>query len=356
MPIDRSLRLRDQTVVIEGPADIELVFAALERLGERGFFTKERAQGDVAEEIGYQLVVHPDWVRPHVDRLVREHGGLGLTFDWQCLLMQDAPADLVESLLEWHRADPDDWETTSLLMASRSDPAMAALALTARSHEATRRNLRALGFHLPLDGPAEPRFSVACHALRFVPGSDAMAAAHAAGLPLDRVRAPGASDITFHYLSVSPALVPDLPAWEGQAHLVSIRDLTGWVHWATVESDGRIRTARFEHDDDHSLDDLNDRLDDDAAEPQDAGAVEVLPFDDALTYSNQHVLSTPDVIGVIGGPPMGLAPAPECVECGRLMFHVAVIDPSVRRYGDRFRTLFICEDCRVSATLATLWN
>ena len=356
MPIDRSRRLRDQTVVMDGPADIELVFAALERLGERGFFTKERAERDVAEEIGYQLVVHPDWVRPHSGRLVREHGGLGLTFDWRCLLMQDAPADLVEHLLERHRTDPDDWQTRWLLMASRSEPAMATLARTARGHEATRQDLRALGFHLPADGPAEPRFAVVQHALRYLPGSDATAAPHAVGLPLDRVRAPGESDVTFHYLSVSPALVPDMPAWDGQAHLVSIRDLTGWVHWARVESDGRIRTARIEHDDDDSLEDLNDRLDAAAAAPQDAGEVELLPFDDGLTYSNQHVLSTPEVIGVVGGPPMGLASAPDCVTCGRLMFHVGYTAHSVRRYGDGFRSLFICEDCRVSATLATLWN
>ncbi len=354
MPIDRSHRLRDQTVAMDGPADIDLVFAALERLGERGFFTKERAERDVAEEIGYQLVAHPEWVRPHVSRLVR--GGLGLTFDWQCLLMKDAPDDLVEHLLERRGRDPDDWRTTWALMASRSEPAMAALATSARANEATRRNLQDLGFHLPADGPAEPRFSVQCQALRYLPGSDATAAPHAVGLPLDRVRAPGESDITFHYLSVSPALVPDMPAWEGQAHLVSIRDLTGWVHWAKLESDGRIRTARIEHDDDHSLDDLNDRLDDHAAQPQESGAVELLPFDDALTYSNQHVFSTPDVIGVIGGPPMGLAPAPECIECGRLMFHVGYTAHSVRRYGDGFRSLFICEDCRVSATVATMWN
>ena len=66
---------------MDGPDDIELVFAALERLGQRGV-TRERAERDVAEELGYQLVVHPDWVRPHLGRLVREHGDLGLTFDW----------------------------------------------------------------------------------------------------------------------------------------------------------------------------------------------------------------------------------------------------------------------------------
>ena len=50
MPLDRSHRLTDQTVAMNGPDDIGLLFAALERLPERGFFTEERAKREVAEE------------------------------------------------------------------------------------------------------------------------------------------------------------------------------------------------------------------------------------------------------------------------------------------------------------------
>ena len=130
-----------------------------------------------------------------------------------------------------------------------------------------------------------------------------------------------------------------------------------------------MRLIRHEHDDDHSLDDMNEMLD--QATPQPVGAVTLLPFDDRLVYANQHVVMTPGVVGVMGGPPMGgpmggmggpmgggpmgLAPTPDCVQCGRLMFHVAWVDQG-SAYGDGFRSLFICEDCRISATLATLWN
>jgi hypothetical protein len=353
MPLDRSHRLTDQTVAMNGPDDIGLVFAALERLPERGFFTKERAERDVAEEIGYQLVVHPDWVSAHVERLVRDHGDLGLTFDWQCVLMRGASPALLDLLLECHARDPDDSTTRWLLMASRAPQAMAVIADTARMHQATRKDLRDLGFHLPPTGPAEPRFVAERHALHYLPGSDSTSAEHAIGLPLDEVAASGEDAITFHYLSVTPSAVAGLPPWPGRAHLVSVRDFTGWVLWAAAEPDGRLRLVRHEHDDDHSLDDLNEMLD--LATPQPTGAVTLLSFDDRLVYANQHVVMTPGVVGVMGGPPMGLAPTPDCVQCGRLMFHVAWVDLG-SAYGDGYRSLFICEDCRISATLATLWN
>jgi hypothetical protein len=357
MPIDRSSRLRDQSVAMERADDIELVFAALERVAERGLFTRERALDDVAEEVGYQLIVHPDWVRPHVERLVRDHGTLGLTFDWQCVLMDDVPETLLEHLLAAHHRNRDDETTRLLLMASRTPTAMEALAETAREHGPTRRDLSDLGFDLPERGPARQRFTIERRALRFVPGSDALSAPHAVGLPLEQVVAPGEAAITFHYLSVTPAEFAELPVWRGQAHLVSVRNVAAWTAWTKATADGRVRLVDLRrHDDDHSLDELNYQLDEAAAMTQPAGAVELLPIDDQLTFANQHVELTPDVIGVLGGPPLGLGPTPSCVECGRLMFHIGETGHSVREYGEGFRSLFICESCRISATVATLWN
>jgi len=74
MPLERKGRLTDQSVTMERPEDIELVFDALRRVPSRGFFTKDRAQREVAEEVGYQLLVHPDWIVPHV---ARRHAPLG---------------------------------------------------------------------------------------------------------------------------------------------------------------------------------------------------------------------------------------------------------------------------------------
>lgn len=341
---------------MDGPDDIALVFAALERIPERGFFTKERAQRDVAEEIAYQLMAHRDWIRPHVERLVRVYNDLHLTFDWLCLLMENAPGSLIAHLVDRHLDDLDDYPTRTLLMASRTPSAMATVATTARSHPPTERDLRDLGFHLPSEGPAEPRFVVERRALLLLSDSDPATAAHSVGLPLAEVAAPSETAITFHYWSVTPSAFPSLPQWQGRAHLVSVRDFTGWVMWASAGHDGRLTLIRHEHDDDHSLDDLNERLDDEAKAPQPAGAAELVPFDDRLIYANMHIEMTPGFVGVIGGPPMGLAPSPLCVRCGRLMFHIGWTGHTPRAYGDGFRSLFICEDCRISATLATLWN
>jgi hypothetical protein len=65
---------------------------------------------------------------------------------------------------------------------------------------------------------------------------------------------------------------------------------------------------------------------------------------------------TPNVIGVVGGPPMDMAQAPVCPDCRRPTFLVGWIETAVRPYGDGFRSSFICEDCRISTTLATTWE
>ena len=114
--------------------------------------------------------------------------------------MRDASPALLDLLLERHARDPDDSTTRSLLMASCAPEAMTVIANTARIHEATRKILRDLGFHLPPAGPAEPRFDVERHALHYLPGSDPTSAEHAIGLPLDEVAASGEDAITFHYL------------------------------------------------------------------------------------------------------------------------------------------------------------
>ena len=36
--------------------------------------------------------------------------------------------------------------------------------------------------------------------------------------------------------------------------------------------------------------------------------------------------------------------------------HLATVEHHVREYGDGFRSLFLCEDCRMAACNATGWN
>lgn len=357
MPLEREGRLTDQSVVMERPEDIELVFAALRRVPSRGFFTKDRALREVAEEVGYQLLVHPDWIVPHVDALVREGVAAAMDFDWLCPLMEHASAELIAEAADRARVDDGDIGAITLLLAARTPDAMTVIADLARSRDRVRHACRYLGFDVPADGPAEPRFTIERRALRFLDGTPVTEAPHAVGLPLTEVVAPGEDRITWHYLSVTPDRFPALPRWPGRAHIVAVRAWPDWTLFGHPDETSRLELVGIDLGEDRSLDELNDQLDGAAADPrQPSGAVELLPFDDRLTFANQHPLLTPGVMGVLGGPPMGLAFAPACPGCGRLMFHAGHIEARPREYGDGFRSLFLCERCLVSATLATLWN
>jgi hypothetical protein len=344
-------------VVLERAEDIDSVFQALRRIAQRGFFTKERAQRDVAEEVGYQLLVHPEWIRPHVADLITEGIGQTLDFNGLCLLLENAPDVLVGKLIAGAR-QAQDQIAVWLLLATRAPAAMEAVsALASANVGAVARECRAFGFHLPASGPAQPRFKVERQALQLLPGTQARGAPHAVGLPVEDIVAPHEARIVFRYLSMTPALVSGLPNWSGQAHLIAPRHWPPWTLIARASDDGRLEVLEVELAADRSLDEeLPDHLDEAAAIPQTISAVAVVPFDDELLYVNQHPFLTPGVIGVVGGPPMGLAPAPTCPNCRRLMFHIAYIETSVLKYGDGFRSLFLCEDCHTSSTLATLWN
>ena len=357
MPLDRSHRLTDQSVEMTSADDISLVFDALRRVSERGFFTKERAQRDVAEEVGYQLLMHPGWIRPHVQALVREGVDAAMDFAWKCLLMEDAPDDLMDELIARARLDESSRPAIDLLLASRLPEGLVAVAERAARDPQTAKECRELGFEPNPASALVPRFVSKRMALRLLPETPASGALHSVGLPLEEVVAPGEGRITFHYLSVTPNNFSELPGWHGQAHIVAPRHWPDWTLHGQPDEHGRLRVVELHLGDDRSLDDgLIDKLDEAAATEQLSAAVELAPFNDALTYANQHPLLTPNVIGVLGGPPIGLAPAPACTSCGRVMFHIGWIDTGTREYGDGFRSLFICEDCRTSATLATLWN
>jgi hypothetical protein len=65
---------------------------------------------------------------------------------------------------------------------------------------------------------------------------------------------------------------------------------------------------------------------------------------------------TEGVVGIVGGPPIGLYPNPKCSKCKRLMFHVLTAECQIREYSQGFLGLFICEDCGIVASNATNWN
>ena len=97
-------------------------------------------------------------------------------------------------------------------------------------------------------------------------------------------------------------------------------------------------------------------LEEQAAEAR-CGGLELRPYGDEHVYCNTHVFTSEGVVGVLGGPPaFGPIAPPTCFRCQRLMFHVLTVTHHVRSYGDGFRRLFSCEECRALATQATLWN
>lgn len=171
------------------------------------------------------------------------------------------------------------------------------------------------------------------------------------GLPLDRVvRDPGATPVVWHYLSLRIADLPGMPVWPTEfAHLASPLGSFGWMLSATVGPDGLWSGESVTRE----FDDLDDEP---AADSGGAGAVAVRPYDDSLVYANGHVLSTPGVVGVAGGPPIGLYPNPRCRSCDRLMWHVTTVQNYVREYGHGWRSLYLCEDCAVTTCTATNWN
>ena len=65
---------------------------------------------------------------------------------------------------------------------------------------------------------------------------------------------------------------------------------------------------------------------------------------------------TEGVVGVVGGPPIGLYPNPKCPKCKRSMFHVLNAECGIRAYAEGFLSLFLCEDCGITACNATNWN
>lgn len=355
MPADRSHR-QYTDLEISTPLEIESLYSAIGKLSQRGGLTRPVATREIQDEIGWLAAAHPDWLRPHLPRLLRDHPEeMHLAFDSLCALLDGADAEVIDLLLRRHAADPRDHRTRSFLAATRHPAAMETLADRARSDEAVAQDLRRDGFEVPAHGPAVARFHSQRYALIFGSAPGRLDGPHVAGLPLSAVAAPEEADISFHYVSVTPALIAGLPTWDsGRLHLVSVRELTGWVLWARPDAEGRYQILAVDRDEDWG--DLNDTLTEYLDLDQPTGAVDVRRFDDSLTYGNGHIFWTPEVLGVAGGPPMGLAPVPECRLCGRVMFHVGYVEPAVRSYGNGFRHLFMCEDCQASACMATLHN
>jgi hypothetical protein len=210
---------------------------------------------------------------------------------------------------------------------------------------------------------AIPRFTRERRAVRVErfagDADDPEAVPHPVGLPLSTVVADPTQDtIVWHYCSFTLAEMEGLPGLSARRlHLVSPPLNSDWTVFSSLDADGRYADAtlmRREETDPEEMADM--RADTRARAEEDRGYLTLLPYDDQLVYCNGHTEHTPGVVGDVGGPPIGLYPNPRCPTCSTLMFHVATVTKDVREYGDGFRSLFVCEDCDLTASHATMWN
>jgi hypothetical protein len=250
------------------------------------------------------------------------------------------------------------------MLASISTPAaLQALADYARRTGQTD-DVANTGFWVPPgNAPAVPRFTHERQAAQVKPFDgtldELISRPHPVGLPIAEIMGdPTQALVTWHYCSLSLNAIKSLPDLNvAQVHLVSPPLNDEWTVFCALGPDGRYK---------HPVLSTTTKADAEemivmrvsAAERQhaDRGELVLLPFDDRLVYSNGHVELTAGVEGTVGGPPIGLYSNPVCPSCGKLMFHVATMTDGVREYGDGFRSLFVCEDCRHAACHATSWN
>jgi hypothetical protein len=282
--------------------------------------------------------------------------GFDVAFDDLCMLLDGAPDTCVEYL---QRRLRNSWSFKEAwaLAAIGTEAALTAIADLVREG-ADPREFEDCGIWTPSQGPAERRFSPHRRVVQRRPGGPAGNPAvveHPVGLPLDEfVRHPEMTTVVWHYLSLRLAGVPGMPAWPAErVHLAGPKGSVGWVLTAAVDRDGRWYDERVTYDQPIESED-EDVVDND--DPGSIAAVVLRPYDDDLVYINGHVLSTPNVFGVAGGPAIGLYPNPHCRSCDRLMFHVTTVQNYVREYGHGWRSLYLCEDCRLTTCTATNWN
>lgn len=299
---------------------------------------------------------HPEWFRPYQEQVVTELlDRFEVSFDDQCVLFAGAPDRCVDHLVS-RLGEPSSFRAAWALAAIGTEAALGAVADDVR-RRGNRAEYEDLGVWVPPVGAARYRFSVYRRAAFLRPRrsrDDLAIVDHPVGLRIDQIIGdPLPTSATWHYLSLRPAEIPGLPAWSAERlHLVGPRASCGWTLFARTDDEGRYHGVAVTFDEAPDVDEA-EILRACESPDRDLGALELRPYDADLVYCNAHIQLTPGVVGTVGGPPIGLYPNPSCPSCGRLMFHVATVDNTVREYGDGWRSLYICEDCRTTASSAT---
>jgi hypothetical protein len=332
---------------VETPEDV----AALVELAE----LPDADRRGLGDHFAFVAAVHPEWFRPYQEQVItRMLDRVDVGFAEQCLLFADAPETCVHRLADRLR---ERWRPgpARALAAIGTDAALAAVADDVR-HGGDASEYARLGVWVPPAGAAEFRFTPHRRVVELRETGDPLAAVHPVGLPVEQVvRDRIATLVSWHYVSLCLADLPGMPAWPAErVHLVGARSPAAWTLTAGIDERGRLcdDAAVFEATMDPDVDA--------ALRAQEAagggeGEVRLRPYDDDLLYCNGHVQLTPGVVGTVGGPPLGLHPNPMCRSCSRLMFHIATVESQIREYGDGWRALFVCAECRVVSCLATPW-
>ncbi len=329
----------------------------------------ERVVRDLADYFYYVGAVCPEYSRPLQDEMAAasddQLANFQLTFPTWLYLFSGASDECALRIAE-RLAQPDltplaRFSLESMLAAICTPAALTSLAIYVRSSRRTTA-FEDLGFWIPPnDGAAVPRFTLPRFAarLRRADGGDISSYRHPVGLAESSIATGQARElITWHYCSLDSRDIPGAAALSHPLiHLVSPKRWDNWTVFSWFAADGRYDRAVLSEASEKDSDDLDELLDeanDDTTTGQ--GQIVLAPYDDQLVYCNSNIHLTPEVVGDVGGPPIGLYPNPTCPTCNKLMFHIATMTCDVREYGDGFRSLFICEDCDIVASHATGWN
>ena len=358
---------------VDSVEDVRALFDVGRSLSPKrqGTLNIESYRRDLLDHFYYMGAVCPQYFRPFQQAVAELPDDELINFDFSAqiwlYLLQDAPDQCVDHLMaRLSGTDANSLRVISILedmlAGICSSYALEALARYAATPDKRRRFGEEMGFWIADDGsPAVPRFTRQRHALRLHTreGTAAEVArwTNPVGLPISAIVSNSKQKrLVWHYCSFDLRLLPGIPdLGVSRIHLVSPPFLTAWAVFSSITPDGRydpFQVVRDDVDDVVPLKEMRAMAKRDEATGR--GYLELLAFDDQLTYCNGHPMLTPEVVGEVGGPPTGPESIPVCPKCGKTMFFVSDVVYRVREYGDGFRGLYVCEDCMVAVCQGSL--
>lgn len=352
---------------VNSPEDVQTLFEVGRSFSpeRQGKLSIEDYRRDLSDHLHYIGAVCPQYFRPLQEAVTQLPADELINFQWVSpahwlYLLQDAPdscADhLVARLMNAAEGDRPIVHLLEGMLAGICTPyALRAMARYVTSSE-MRQRFQDLGFWMDgADNPAVPRFIRQRQALRLHledgTADDVAGGANPVGLPVSAIVSNlKQKKLVWHYCSFDLRLLPGMPALGApRLHLVSPPYWTDWTVFCAILPGGLYDPFKVMRDDEGDIVSAREmRADAKQEEARGRGYLDLLPYDDQLTYSNGHTMLTPGAVGDIGGPPI-LGSVPACPTCGKTMFFVSCVGCEVREFGDGWRNLYVCEDCMIAA-------